>query len=302
MAKSTYQFDRWKPRNRFSWAWRVFKKHNTELLRMYTCFDNSKKYTYQNLGKASSGWKDLPTKHFSFSKRWEYEQFKDLKDWSSAYNELENWINLNALVAISSSLETYMATIIPMAIESDVGVLYGTPRRIDGIEIVKHGGDKPFNFEDVVISCTKGSWQSRLNSYEKLFGKVPKYLLGQISDLEKIRVLRNDVAHAFGRDIEASRKKGMLTTEAAHRLSRDRTIKLQGTVWKAAKAIDAHLHNFHIGEYQSLLFYHDLYPTLNHMVHPSIRAMDLKKAIGRHGDIPAGKEFCKGLVAYYEGL
>jgi hypothetical protein len=283
MSKSSYQFDRWKPRGRTSWAWRVFKKHNSELLGIYASLDASKNFTYKMLGKNDAKWQDLPSLHFEFTKPWVPEKFQNLKEWSDSFNALDNWINLNALVAISSALETFIATIIPLAIESDVGVLYGTPRRIDGIEIIKHGKDKPFDFEKIIELCTKGTWQSRLNSYEKVFGKVPKYLVGKISELEKIRILRNNISHSFGRDIEASRKKGELTTLPIDKLSRKRFMKFQEIVWKSAKAIDAHLFNVHIGEYYALLFYHELYQSLDKTVHQSMRAISLKKAIGRHG-------------------
>lgn len=296
------QFDRWHPRWSSSWAWRVFKKHNVELLRMFTAFDNSKAFTYKELRKNGADWKDSPTQYFTFSRVWETEQFSSLKDWSKAFNQLENWVNLNALVAVYSCLETYLATVVPLALESDIGVLFGTPRRIDGIEILKHGRNKPFDFEAIVESCTKGTWQSRLNAYERAFGMVPGYALANISELEKMRSIRNNVAHAFGRDIEESRRIGEVTTLPISRLKRERFLKLQEVAWKVSKAIDDHLQNSHIGEYQALRFYHELYPTLNHDCHPSIRAMNLKKAIGKHGDVPAGKDFCKELVAYYEGL
>ncbi|WP_257969635.1 hypothetical protein [Vibrio parahaemolyticus] len=302
MASSEYQFNRWSPQAKTSWAWRVFKKHNVEFYRMYTAFDNSHKYTYKKLSADKAQWTDLPTKHFEFENQWEYEKFTDLQDWSSAFNQLENWMNLNALVAILSNLETYMATIIPLALESDVGVLFGTPNKIDGIEILKNGKESPFDFDDIVVSCTKGTWDSRLAAYKRAFGRAPKYLEGHISELDKMRNLRNNVAHSFGRDIEASRKKGEVTTLPIETLSRQRLLKYQAIVWKSAKAIDAHLHNFHIGEYQRVLFYHGLYPSLNKKVHPNQRAVELKKKIGQFGDIAAGKNFCKGLVAYYEAL
>jgi hypothetical protein len=302
MSHSAYQFERWKPRGRTSWAWRVFKKHNIELLRMYASFDASKNYTYKTLGVAGADWKDSPSRHFNFSKPWSKDKFESLKEWSNSFNDLDNWINLNALVAISSAFETYIATIVPLALESDVGILFGTSRKIDGIEILKHGKEKPFDFAKIIESCTKGTWESRLNAYEKVFGKVPKYLLGKISDLEKIRIARNNIAHSFGRDIEASRSKGKLTTLPIEKLSRNRLLKLQEIVWKSAKAIDVHLFNVHVGEYYALLFYHELFPSLNQTVHQSIRAMSLKKAIGHHGEMSQGKEFCKGLVAYYEAL
>jgi hypothetical protein len=302
MSISTYQFDRWKPRSKSSWAWRVFKKHNIEFQRMYTSFDTSRRYTYQNLGTNGAEKNDNPDSHFRFDRPWESKNFGDMSDWCNAFNDLENWMNLNALVAILSNLETYMATIIPLALESDIGVVFGVSRRIDGIKILKHGKETPFDFKDIVITCTKGTWDSRISAYERAFGKAPKYLKNHVSELDKMRNMRNNVAHAFGREIEASRKNGNINTLPIERLSRERLLKYQAIVWKTTKAIDTHLQNFHIGEYQALLFYHELYLTLNHNVHQSMRAVELKKKIGQFGIEAQGKDFCKGLVAYYESI
>ncbi len=302
MSYSEKQFDRWTPREETSWAFRVFKKHNHEFYRMYTAFDNSYKYTYKNLKEKGAKWEDRLSNHFIFTHPWEYDRFSDLKDWSNAFNDLENWVNLNALVAITSNFETYLATIIPLALESDVGLLFGTCRRIDGIEIIKHGHSNPFNFEDQVISCTKGTWEGRKNSYEKIFGQIPAIFSSNLSTLDKMRILRNNVAHAFGRDIEISRKKGEVTIVPSQKLKRESLLQYQNIIWKIVKAVDEHLSYSHIGEYQALLFYHKIYPTLNHSCHPHNRAMDLKKQIGRFGTTSAGKEYCKGLVNYYESL
>ncbi|MDR5045735.1 MULTISPECIES: hypothetical protein [Bacillus cereus group] len=296
------EFYRWQPRSETSWAWRVFKKHNDEFYKMYTTFYNSYNYTYKMLGINNAEWEDQPEKHFNFEHGWEKKRFTDIKDWSTSFNGLENWTNLNALVAISSNLETYIATIVPLALESDIGVLFGTPRRIDGIEIIKFGNEKPSNFDKLVVGCTKGTWESRLNTYERLFGTVPQYLRDNIGELEKIRNIRNEVAHAFGRDIDESRKNGEVTTLPIKKLSRRNFIKLQTVTWRTAKEIDNHLYREHIGDYQSLLFYHNMYLGLNHQVHPSQRAMQFKKKIGQHGDIPASKKYCKELVEYYESL
>lgn len=301
MKRSTYQFDRWKPREKSTWVFWVFKKHNIELLRMYTAFETSRRFTYSNLGKVAK-WDDQPTKHFPFVRPLGYDQFDDIRDWSCAFNDLENWLNLNALVAISSNLETYMATVIPLALSSDVGALYGTTKKIDGIQILKHGHAKAFDFEQHVVACTKGDWSSRLAAYERYFGRSPKYFSTNISALERIRTLRNTVAHSFGRDIEASRDQHQVKTLPIEKLSRDGLLSLQKVVWQMAKAIDVHLHQFHIGEYQALAFYHRLCPSLRHDLHSSMRAIELKKRIGHFGTTPAGKEYCKGLVQYYESL
>lgn len=302
MARSQRQFDRWKPREKSTWVFRVFKQHDAELLRMYTAFENSYKSTYKKLGESGAEWNDLPAKHFDYNKPFEYEQYKDLKEWSDSFNDLENWINLNALVTISSNFETYLSTVIPLALSSDVGVLYGVPHKMDGIEILKNGHEQPFNFNDIVIGCTKGDWSSRLAFYEKAFSKSPRIFSSNISSLDVIRRLRNDVAHAFGRDIEASRNHREIKKLPIKSLSRKRLLKFQKLVWKIAKSIDVQLHQFHIGEYQAILFYHEMLPELNKDVHASMRAVELKKRIGSFGTTPAGKEFCKGLVKYYEAL
>lgn len=302
MASSNYEFNRWVSREHSSWALRVFKKHTKELLSMYTSFDVSKKFVYSMLRKNKANMADPVSQHFVFSNPWEYDNFSDLKSWSDSFNQLDNWINLNALVSLASTFETYIATIVPLALESDIGVLFRTSQKIDGIEILKHGKEKPFDFKAITTSCTKGAWSSRIAAYGKTFGSTPSYLASHIKELDEIQTLRNNIAHAFGRDIEESRNKFELTTKPIKKLTRKRFLMLQDIVWKSALCIDTHLKTSHIGEYQSLLFYHRLYPTLNASVHPSMRAIELKKEIGRYGDIAAGKKFCKGLVEYYESL
>ncbi|MCG3664433.1 hypothetical protein L5F09_01565 [Aliarcobacter butzleri] len=301
MAKSDYKFNRWEHRHKSSWALRIFKQHTNELLRMFITFNNSKEFTYKNLKSQGAKWEDKIDKYFKFVK-WEYDKFDNLKDWSNGYNELENWINLNALVSMSSSFETYIATIVPLALESDIGVLFGTSHKIDGMSILKYGKSEPFDFNNIVIGITKGDWNSRIAIYKKTFDNVPKYLESNISSLEKIRKIRNDLAHAFGRDIEASRDKFILKSLPIKSLSKKKFLKYQNIIWKCALEIDAHLTNLHIGEYQSLLFYHKLFPTLNQNLHINQRAIELRKKIGQYGDQSAGKEFCQGLVKYYESL
>jgi hypothetical protein len=302
MAKSEIQFHRWKPRENSTWVFKVFKQHNDELKRMYTSFESSQKYTYEKLSESGADWSDLPTQHFKFKARSEYMQYGDLSDWSKSFNELENWLNLNALVTISSNFETYLSTIIPLALSSDIGVLYGVSQKLDGIEVLKNGRDQRFNFKDTVTNCTKGDWSSRLAAYEKTFLKSPSIFSSNISSLDAIRKLRNDVAHAFGRDIEESRNHQEIKKLPIKSLSRERLFKFQKLISKIVKSIDIQLHHSHIGEYQAILFYHDIYPELDREVHPSMRAMQLKKRIGSFGTTPAGKEYCKGLVNYYEAL
>lgn len=306
MARSMRKFDRWIPREPSSWPFQVFQKYNAELGNMLIAYFGSQKYTYKQLGKTAS-WDDLVSKHFEFSDETHEAVFKDIRSWSLAFNEFDNWTNLNSIMAMSSYFETYIATAIKLALESDVGVLFGVNRKIDGIQILKHGHKQPFDFEDKINGCTKGHWSSRVDSYKKIFGHTPEILSDNISALEKIRALRNNLGHAFGRDINESRRHEVISITKMQSITREKTIHYQSLLFGIAKKIDKHLLANHIGEYQALHFYHNLRPNLKQ--NDSIKERQfgnhvavLKKKIGRFGAASAGKEFCKGLIEYYEAL
>jgi hypothetical protein len=132
MARSRKEFNRWTPRESSSWAYQVFKRHETELYRMYWAFQPTVKLTYGVLGK-SAKWEDKPTDHLQFADLQKAALFKNVRDWSNCYNEFENWVHLNALLSLVSYMETYMASIVSIALESDIGVIYAAPRSIDGV-------------------------------------------------------------------------------------------------------------------------------------------------------------------------
>lgn len=273
---------------------------------MYIAYLASNEYVYRNLGK-SAKWEDPVSTHFKFEDESWANTFDSIKLWSNSFNDFDNWVNLNSVMAMSSNLETYMATVIKLALESDVGVLFGTSKRIDGIEIIKHGRSQPFDFDDKLLSCTKGQWDSRANAFEKIFGKAPDILLNNISTLEKIRKLRNNVGHAFGRDIEASRSHNVIDIQDMQKLKREKTFEYQKLIYGISKAIDKQLLVDHIGEYQTLYFYHNLRPALKHDDHIEARKLgnhmtQLKKNLGRFGAAQAGKKFCRELISYYESL
>lgn len=273
---------------------------------MFIAHIASHAYLYRNLGKTAN-WADPITKHFQFKDDTQTHTFENVKAWSNSFNEFDNWVNLNSVMAMSSNLETYMSTVIKLALESDVGVLFGTSKRIDGIEIIKHGRPQPFDYEDKLMSCTKGEWGARVNAFERIFGKSPALLSGNISALEKLRKLRNNVGHAFGRDIDASRHHNVIDTLDIQKLKREKTLEYQKLMYGIAKSIDKQLLQENIGEYQTVYFYHNLRPQLNHediVVERRIgnHSTELKKQLGRFGAAKAGKKFCKELVTYYESL
>ena len=306
MSSSKMCFERWSSREYTTWPHQVFQKYNAELSRMLISHILAHKYSYHNLGKVAK-WEDPLSAHMPIENSRHLHTFKSVRSWSKSFNDFDNWINLNTVMAMSSNLETYMSTAIKLALESDVGVLFGASKRIDGIEIIKHGGAHPFDFEDKLMSCTKGDWSSRISAFERIFGKAPEILKNNISDLERLRKLRNNVGHSFGRDIQASREHNVIDIQDMERLNRNSAMEYQSLIYGVSRAIDRQLLIGHIGEHQTLFFYHNLRPELNHHetdynYRLGVNVWRLKKALGQFGAQKAGKKFCKELIEYYEGI
>jgi hypothetical protein len=301
MGKSDRAFNRWSTVMKMTWTFQVFNKYNDELNELLWSNRAVVKQTYANLKSAGANWTDLPSDYLTFDVPKGEEIFKSLKDWSETYNKFNSWTNLNALLALSSNLETYMATVVSLALESDPGVLFNSPKTIDGIILLKQGAKRNQFHDDIITSITKGDWNARLSAYKKTFGSVPAGAISNIGKLEKIRKQRNKVGHAFGRDIDGSRNHEVKDIIEMESLTDIQLKMIQYTIIDTVKAIDDHLLTNHIGEYQLIAYYHRIYPSLNKEVHQSERAIILKKQLGRFGDI-SGKEFCKGLVKYYEEI
>ncbi|MFB2669993.1 hypothetical protein ACE02U_14585 [Shewanella xiamenensis] len=308
MSCSKVEFERWVTREDCTWPFLVFQKHNAELTNMFMSHLASSKFAYSTLGKTlGAKMSDPYEKWFPEIKEMAYTGFLDVQAWSDAQNQFSNWVNLNCVMAMSANLETYMATVISLALESDVGVLYGASRRIDGMEILKYGREQPFNFDYHVIGCTKGDWNSRIACFEKTFGACPLVLKENIISLEALRKLRNNVGHAFGRDIDASRQHDVLEIAKMASLKTEMTIEHLRLIFKVAKDIDKQLFVNNIGAYQDLLFFHKLKQTLSYESNVKNKELDnqvtiLKKSLNNHAAKPAGKIYCKGLISYYDSV
>lgn len=301
MGKSTRKYDRWSTVMKASWPLQVFNKYNDELNELLWSNRAVLKKTYSNLEIGSAKWTDLVSSHLIFDLPKGREVSKTLKEWSDTYNKFNNWTNLNALLVLTSNLETYIATVASLALESDPGLLFNSSKSIDGISLIKRGGKRNQFHDDIITSLTKGTWNARISAYIKTFGLAPAPLIKNVGKLEKIRIQRNKVAHAFGRDIDGSRNHEVKEIIQMVKLNERQFKNIQYTIIDTVKAIDEHLLNNHIGEYQLTAFYHRMFPKLRKDAHQSVRAIVLKKKLGQFGDV-SGKEFCKGLVKYYETL
>lgn len=296
---SNIHFSRWNHIQDSTWPFKVYKQYNEELSQLIWAESFAHQFTYKHLATIATSWEDAPNKFFKIPPH--NNNFETIKDWSNGYEELQNWIHLNCIMAMSAYLETYLDSVITLAIESDPGVLLNAPHHIDGTILLKNEKLKVDDVKERVTNCTKGTWTSRCNAFSSIFGAIPSSLKDKISLLDQIRLLRNKVGHAFGRDIEQSRSIDINKIKPAERVSQKRVLKYLRELYGVVKGVDAFLLNNHIGEYQAILAYHKLYPSLNKNIHINLRADMFKKNYGKN-DVAIGKTFCRELAQYYESI
>lgn len=308
---SNISFDRWVPHAEFSMPYSAYNSYNSELRQMYRAMLSSHSYVYTSLKEdRGAKWEDAPSHFFKFDSDVKKTNafFTDLKEWSRAYNKLQNWNNLNTLLAICANFETYLVGIIKLSLESDVGVLYGMSKELDGIKAIKLG--KQFDFTAEIISCTKGDWSSRISHLKQYFGVVPTILETNISQLDIMRRTRNDVAHSFGRNINAAQEIHKLQKVDSISMSNRQVLKYWKLVDNCVREIDNQFFKQHVGEYQLLYFYYLNELTIKSGLSPSQlnasnKARLFRKLYGKaekNGVTTLPQKFCVGLVEYYDNI
>lgn len=232
MAKS---FSRWGHITETTWVFQVFDKYNTEMEQNLAAHLLASGYIYKELGKTAS-WVDKISKYFPRVNA--NGKYNSLKEWSVGYDEFENWTYLNMIMSISSNFETYLATVVDLALSSDPGVLLGNSHTIDGISLIKKSKPVCVDYNGYVVNITKGTWHSRINAFERVFGSVPSELIKNVTLLEDVRKLRNNVGRAFGRDIESTRNHVVKNVLPVAKITKTKMRKIKDTVRMIAKDID----------------------------------------------------------------
>jgi hypothetical protein len=291
------EFDRWKSKSGTTWAFKLFKEHHTILNSMYwsyipvrSCAD----YMYRNNSDAQT------TQELFHASGEDAHRINDnLKGWRENLKEFDNWTRLNALVALLSYFEVYLSSVVSLAIESDPGLMFNTSRVIDGITILKRKAEKDYSFYHISETITKGEWKQRKTAYEKTFGNVPKILADSVTELDHMRVIRNNIAHAFGRDIKKAQARGIFKALEIERLSLKRLKRYLELVGGIAKAVDNHLVSNHIGDYDAIFYYHQIKQELP----PLSKAVTLRKKLNSIGiNSTCNEDYCTELISYYDSI
>jgi hypothetical protein len=174
--------------------------------------------------------------------------------------------------------------------------------KIDGLYFIKYGSMKHLNIDKIVESCTKGDWNSRFTHIISIFPSLEVHFKSNLCDLEKIRKLRNQVGHSFGRDIEESRQNIIKATLPQSRLDDVHFTKYHNMIDTIIKNVDESLLNEHIGMFQYLNYLHTIYKELPQKCHSNQKAVYFRDYIGKTNVSPVGRDMAREIVKYYESV
>jgi hypothetical protein len=174
------------------------------------------------------------------------------------------WERLFTLLMAVSALERYMLASTTAAIESDPLLTPGFPKRLDGLLLKKM--DLRIS-QPSLTPVVKGEWAGRIATLERLFGSVPQQLKDAEGELEKIRKMRNAIAHSFGSDDGNSLlppSVSLISGARADRLAQprqglslSRLLSWLGLLNDISLAMDEQLTAQYIGDYETAAIYLD---------------------------------------------
>ena len=279
-----------------TWAYRLFRRHQTELNALYWAHAPVVSDARERSKAAASS--ASAVEFFGFSGADAHRANWPMPVWRRAFDQFEGWVRLNAVMAASSYFELYLKAMVCLALESDPAAQLGKSRAVDGVELLKHGVQR--DYWDGADKCITGSWERRLRSYEGYFGVVPTGLSSEVGRLEAIRELRNSVGHSFGRALKRYGLRSEGKSSPMYSLSVRDLQELLKLFDDLALVVDAHLGRTHIGEYETLHYYHTWKPPRKDATLRRARAFS--KALNTLHNAGSNWRFAEAAIKYYEGL
>jgi hypothetical protein len=294
--KVTESFKRWTPAWGSTWAYRLFQQHHRQINVFYWSHVGAKQYAFA----ATSGFstEDHASVLFTIPTPGNNNLDITLGEWGSQYSEFDNWVRLNALVAITGYLEVFLKTIVRASLESNPGVLHGASKAVDGVIFLK--SNPKYSMKEYADDVAIGDWNKRIAKYERLFGAAPAVLKSNVADLEDLRRIRNGVTHTFGRAsddydsiVDANKKPQKKVTEK-------KLIKTLALIGKIAKAIEEDLGGNHVGDFETVYFYHQWDKIFDDKQLTESKA--LKRKFGQVHGRSLSSEYFSGLKKYYDAV
>lgn len=297
--------ERWDSPFSCTLALNLFRKHFTELNKVYWAFVPASNTIFSHAKKALGSDGADPKTFFLVHDEDDRRVAPTFGEWKTNYKEYTNYTRLNMIMLLSSCFETYMRTAISNAFESKPGVIIMCAESVDGVFLLKnkpgYGNvtDKNYQFADLVDEICRGEWRKRLTVFEKYFGKPPKPILEKITELDELRNTRNNIGHYIGRPKKDYSAPAILSPMSAIRVSHDRILKYFKLVNDVVYAFDKYLKKNYIGSYDIIKFYFDQVTQGNITSDaPGMRARELQKLLGNEGFPPAGNEYYRNIISY----
>ncbi|TRY29768.1 hypothetical protein [Aliiglaciecola sp. M165] len=248
-------FERYKLFEYRSLAHRLFKRHHTHFNDIYW----SQRIANRHVFSLTKPYKrdDSITLLFNPTTD-EIRNSRSLGEWADWYSDFDRWSRLASIVGLAGYLETYIAQVSVAAFESTPSLVLGGGPKVDGAVFLKHNAN--YDLYQHSESLTRGDWQARVSAYKGFFGSCPFENL--ISELEKLRILRNDAGHSFGRDIKSMRFAQGWEVKKLANISDSKIIDFLKLVESVANSIDSHIAEEYVGQYEIIKVYHQWLPTL----------------------------------------
>lgn len=246
-------FDRWSSLDPNTLAFRVFKKHHSEINDFIWSFVPLYNYGSHIVRK------DLSNKNihelFHVSGTNARRVYEDRNTWKKQISNFEKWTNVNALISILSYFEVYLKRICTTALLSDPGVLISASRSVDGIKLIKNKSNPKSS--DHILQILKGTWPDRAKNFKNLFSEIPSEISENLLTLDKMRMIRNRAAHSFGRLTDKNIFVERSEDKAHDRVKLNELQEYMSIIEKVAIAIDRQLLKNNIGEFESLFLLHN---------------------------------------------
>lgn len=176
-------------------------------------------------------------------------------DWKKKISDKENWVRLNTLLASTAYLEQYIYELTLLALSNDPGLLIGKTRVANGVHFLKNG--IKIKGLEIIEKFTKGTWNSRYKYLKDYFVFDTEIDKDKINDLEKIRKLRNKIAHRFGRDFVTDLNHFTKPAESPERISEARLKTYLKTINETALFLDSNIYKNHVANFEIILFWHN---------------------------------------------
>lgn len=290
-------FNRWTKPEETSWALWQFNEYETQLNNMYWSSVALEQFSLFHVRKnPTENIKDTLKASGPNANRFATE--RDI--FQKSVKDMGHWKRASFIMAATGAMENHFQRAVLLSLKSDPGLLYGHSKKIDGVYWLKAGIE--LDHSEILTAITKGSWDSRYSRIKSLFGELPD-IRDNVSTLDKIRVFRNGVGHAFGRELDSKpqllkRSVGEITS-----LSEETFQKWLGKLSGITREFDRHVIKHHIGDFESLLYLNNHIKN-NGRPTTSLRsfAKQIKSSLGQELGHSKSIKYYEELISYYDSV